>query len=372
MICSTAELGLGRRRQTASSCSTRTPPRPVTTRSRCSGWATRSSTSRSTPTAPTPCRCAGRHATPRWRSACRSPTRPTSSVTGDGRGLPRHGRRSRSAARSSPPARSRAFDPTRPTPDWMARRIEQAGMRSISLAVDITNYVMLELGQPIHGYRPGRAAGPDRRPTGTEGEQLTTLDGVVRTLDRDDRLITTIAGRSASPASWAAQRSSSPRRRPTSSSRPPTSTRATIARTARLHKLPSEASKRFERGVDPTLPARAGTAGREPARRARSAARSSPVSRSSASRRRRVPPSACRSSCPRASRASTSTPRTPSRRWRPTAATVALRPRVADRHAADLAARPHRPLRPRRRGAACRRLRPGARRSSRPPRQVAV
>ena len=43
------------------------------------------------------------------------------------------------------------FDPAAPTPDWMARRLTQAGMRQISLAVDITNYVMLEIGRPIHG-----------------------------------------------------------------------------------------------------------------------------------------------------------------------------------------------------------------------------
>ena len=53
------------------------------------------------------------------------------------------------------------FDPAAPTPDWMApTRIRLAGMRPISLAVDVTNYVMLELGRPIHGYdaRPAAAA----------------------------------------------------------------------------------------------------------------------------------------------------------------------------------------------------------------------
>ena len=45
------------------------------------------------------------------------------------------------------------FDPSAPTPGWLARRVQLAGMRPISLAVDVTNYVMLELGQPIHGVR---------------------------------------------------------------------------------------------------------------------------------------------------------------------------------------------------------------------------
>ena len=51
------------------------------------------------------------------------------------------------------------FDPAAPTPAWMARRIQLAGMRPISLAVDVTNYVMLELGQPIHGYDRDKLAG---------------------------------------------------------------------------------------------------------------------------------------------------------------------------------------------------------------------
>ena len=51
--------------------------------------------------------------------------------------------------------------PTAPTPRWMARRVQLAGMRPISLAVDVTNYVMLELGQPIHGYDQRPAARTD-------------------------------------------------------------------------------------------------------------------------------------------------------------------------------------------------------------------
>ena len=76
------------------------------------------------------------------------------------------------------------FDPTAPTPDWLAHRVRLAGMRPISLAVDVTNYVMLELGQPIHGYDADKLAGPIRVRRATEGEQLTTLDGVKRTMSR--------------------------------------------------------------------------------------------------------------------------------------------------------------------------------------------
>ena len=54
------------------------------------------------------------------------------------------------------------FDPAAPTPDWMARRLQQAGMRPISLAVDVTNYVMLETGRPIHGYDADKLQGPIR------------------------------------------------------------------------------------------------------------------------------------------------------------------------------------------------------------------
>ena len=74
------------------------------------------------------------------------------------------------------------FDPAAPTPAWMARRARSwPGMRSISLAVDVTNYVMLELGRPIHGYDADKLQRPDPGPPrGAAGERLTTLDGVDR------------------------------------------------------------------------------------------------------------------------------------------------------------------------------------------------
>lgn len=147
------------------------------------------------------------------------------------------------------------FDPSAPTPRYIARRVQLAGMRPISLAVDVTNYVMLELGQPIHGYDGDRLSGPIVVRRATEGERLTTLDDVTRTLSAEDLLITDDSG----PIGLAGVMGGQTTELSATTSHvvieaahfEPT----TIFRTARRHKLPSEASKRFERGVDPLLPA---------------------------------------------------------------------------------------------------------------------
>lgn len=149
------------------------------------------------------------------------------------------------------------FDPTAPTPEWMATRLTQAGMRPISLGVDITNYVMLELGHPIHGYDRAALSGPIRVRRATAGERLTTLDGVQRTLDPSDLLITDDSGPIGIAGTMGGQTTE------LSGSTTDVVIEAahfeatSIFHTERRHKLPSEASKRFERGVDPELPAAA-------------------------------------------------------------------------------------------------------------------
>jgi phenylalanyl-tRNA synthetase beta chain len=143
------------------------------------------------------------------------------------------------------------IDPNRPSPRWLARRVQLAGMRSISLAVDITNYVMLETGQPIHAYDAELLDGPIVVRKAAEGEKLTTLDDVVRPLHPDDLLITDASG----PIGLAGvmggattELSSSTRNIVIEAAH---FDAMTIARTSRRHKLSSEASRRFERGVDP-------------------------------------------------------------------------------------------------------------------------
>jgi phenylalanyl-tRNA synthetase beta chain len=147
------------------------------------------------------------------------------------------------------------LDATAPTPRWLARRIQLAGMRPISLPVDVTNYVMLELGQPIHGYDRSTLHGEIVVRRAAAGERLTTLDGVVRDLDPADLLITDESG----PIGLAGVMGG----RTTEMTDGTTVVvieaahfdAVSIARTARRHKLPSEASKRFERGVDATIAA---------------------------------------------------------------------------------------------------------------------
>jgi len=151
----------------------------------------------------------------------------------------------------------RGIDQSRPTPAWMASRLRLAGIRPISLAVDITNYVMIELGQPLHGYDLDLLQGGITVRRAAAGERLTTLDGVERTLHTEDLLITDDSG----PIGLAGVMGGAT----TELSETTTNvlieaavfSRFSIARTARRHKLPSEASRRFERGVDPNVSAAA-------------------------------------------------------------------------------------------------------------------
>jgi phenylalanyl-tRNA synthetase beta chain len=146
-------------------------------------------------------------------------------------------------------------DATRPSPRWMQQRLTLAGMRPISVAVDITNYVMLELGNPIHGYDRSLLSGDIVVRRAQPGEKLVTLDDQTRDLDPEDLLITDDSG----PIGLAGVMGGAA----TEISEITTDVvieaahfdAVVIARSSRRHKLSTEGAKRWERGVDPDLPA---------------------------------------------------------------------------------------------------------------------
>ncbi len=153
----------------------------------------------------------------------------------------------------------RGFDPTAASPAWMKSRLTAAGMRPISLAVDVTNYVMLELGQPLHAYDLATLVAPIVVRRARPDEVIVTLDDAERDLDPEDLLITDSLERRGQRAIGVAGVMGG-----ASTEVSDTTTDIliegahfdpiTIARSARRHKLGSEASRRFERAVDTALP----------------------------------------------------------------------------------------------------------------------
>lgn len=139
----------------------------------------------------------------------------------------------------------------KPSPAWMRYRLHAVGVRPISNIVDITNYVLMELGQPLHAFdRDKLEGGRTEISLAREGERIVTLDGQERVLTASDLLIrdgvkpVALAGvmggleTEISDASRAVMVESAVFRP------------ETIRKTARRQSLPSEASYRFERGVD--------------------------------------------------------------------------------------------------------------------------
>ncbi|MEV5107302.1 phenylalanine--tRNA ligase subunit beta [Streptomyces massasporeus] len=149
------------------------------------------------------------------------------------------------------------------SPIWLQRRLQKVGMRPISLAVDVTNYVMMELGQPLHAYDRSLVQGTIGVRRAEAGEKLTTLDGTERTLDAEDLVITDDRGPIGLAGVMGGANTEIADHDNVENSTADVVIEAahfdavSIARTARRHKLSSEASRRFERGVDPQAAAAA-------------------------------------------------------------------------------------------------------------------
>ena len=147
-----------------------------------------------------------------------------------------------------------------PSPQWMQRRLLLAGMRPINNIVDITNYVMLELGQPLHAF-DYRLLRP--RPDGSmpaiivrrarDGEQMASLDGVERAFTSDMLLITDGGGPVAIAGVMGGQESEVSAETVDILLEAASFDFISVRRTSAALKIPSEAAARFGRGVDPEL-----------------------------------------------------------------------------------------------------------------------
>ena len=139
------------------------------------------------------------------------------------------------------------------TPLWMQRRIEKCGMRSISLAVDITNYVMLELGQPLHAFDAQYIMGGLRVVRAGKFTKLTTLDKVNRKLDPDNLLIADAKTPLALAGTMGGLTSEVSNMTTKIALEAAHFDPLSISRNSRSHNLSSEASRRMERNTDPAL-----------------------------------------------------------------------------------------------------------------------
>ncbi|WP_297009472.1 phenylalanine--tRNA ligase subunit beta [uncultured Corynebacterium sp.] len=143
------------------------------------------------------------------------------------------------------------IDPTVESPYWMQRELLLSGQRPVNAATDVTNYVMFLLGQPMHAFDAGRISGDLQVHLANEGDRLTTLDGVERTLSGEDVVISDDTGIQSLAGVMGGSTSEVSAETTEVYFEAAHFDQIAVARTSRRHKLSSEASRRFERGTDP-------------------------------------------------------------------------------------------------------------------------
>ncbi|SIN75568.1 phenylalanyl-tRNA synthetase beta subunit [Sulfurivirga caldicuralii] len=151
----------------------------------------------------------------------------------------------------------RGFKNGMETPLWLQERLRRCGVRSISLVVDITNYVLLELGQPMHAFDADTLQGKIVVRMAKEGEQLTTLDGKQLTLKPNTLVIADASGPIALAGIMGGEATAVSEKTQRIFFEAAHFTPTAIAGRARQYGLHTDSSHRFERGVDPELPEKA-------------------------------------------------------------------------------------------------------------------
>ncbi len=139
-----------------------------------------------------------------------------------------------------------------PSPEWLVKALHSLGKRSINNVVDLTNYVLLELGQPSHAFDLDKISGNQvhiRR--AKAGEKLVTLDGVERSLTAEDMLIADVQGPMVLAGVMGGKRTEVDAETANIFLEVAYFNPAVVRRQARRHGLSSDSSYRFERGVDP-------------------------------------------------------------------------------------------------------------------------
>ena len=148
----------------------------------------------------------------------------------------------------------RGIDPKAATPAWMVRRLERSGLRPIHPVVDVTNYVLLELGQPMHGFDLARLRGPIRARLARTGEKLELLNGESLSPAADALVIADDSGPLALAVIMGGNGTGVTEATVDVFLEAAHFTSDAIAGRARRHGLSTDSSHRFERGVDPELP----------------------------------------------------------------------------------------------------------------------
>ena len=141
----------------------------------------------------------------------------------------------------------------KPSPEWLKNRLKSIGLSPKNNIVDVTNYVLHELGQPLHAFDAAKINGKIIVKTVASGTKFTTLDGIERSLHEEDLMICDEKGPLCIAGIFGGQNSGVSENTNTIFLESAYFNPVSIRKTAKRHTLSTDASFRFERGIDPTI-----------------------------------------------------------------------------------------------------------------------